>query len=107
MKLNALSNAALLPYFYAALVYVNSYLKQYMLETKVQTLNTSIFPSFLVFEKGRMTVGLGTERGRRLPLSWGEIEVVEGWLVVWLALVLLGVRLSLLQMELISCLMAT
>lgn len=54
-----------------------------------------------------MTVGLGTERGRRLPLSWGEIEVAEGWLVVWLALVLLGVRLSLLQMELISCLMAT
>ena len=81
----------MLPYFYTALVYVNSYFTQYyMLVTKVQTLTTFIFPSFLVFEKGRMTVGLGTERGRRLPLSWGEIEVVEGWLVVWLALVLLG-----------------
>ena len=78
-----------------------------MLVIKVPTLTTFIFLSFLVFEKGRMTVGLGTERGRRLPLSWGEIEVVEGWLVVWLVLVLLGVRLSVLQMELISCLMAT
>lgn len=54
-----------------------------------------------------MTVGLGMERGRRLPLSWGERGVVEAWLVAWLALVLLGLRLSLPHMELISCLMAT